>query len=223
MYNEPIIICGFSGIGKSALARNRGDILDLESSEFSETEYTLSGLVKRNENFPDNYIQTLDTIIDNNTKFKYILMSCHASVRQALQRAGHDYVVAMPAGEGIRDEYIRRWTQRGSSFQFTDRMSQNWDKMICSCWTDDAPKLFIKHDHYLSHIISLLESEGDDVCIVKAKLNCFDERAKLLIAQGYADDEIANLLQCNSDRIVGIRQRILRKEKINGKNSSREL
>lgn len=223
MYNEPIIICGFSGIGKTTIVRSRHDILDLESSEFSETEYTLSGLVRRNENFPANYIQTLDTIIDNNTKFKYILLSCHASVRQALQRAGHDYVIAMPAGEGIKDEYIRRWTQRKSSFQFIDRMSQDWYKMLCSCWNDDAPKIFIKADLYLSDIVSVLESEGDDICTVKSKLNCFDERVKLLIVQGYSDDEIANLLQCNSDRIIGIRRRILRKEKVKDENSTRGL
>lgn len=80
-----------------------------------------------------------------------------------------------------------------------------------------------KADHYLSDIVSVLESEGDDICTVKAKLNCFDERVKLLIVQGYSDDEIANLLQCNSDRIIGIRRRILRKEKVKDENSTRGL
>ena len=28
MYNEPIIICGFSGIGKTTIVRSRHDILD---------------------------------------------------------------------------------------------------------------------------------------------------------------------------------------------------
>lgn len=143
------IICGFSGIGKSTAAERQDNVLDFESSEFS---HKLNGSL--NGDFPDNYVDELMKVMADETykKYDYYLMSCHRNVRDELKRRGLDYIIVLPT-KSQRNEYLKRWLKRGSPMSFIKSMNRRWEYLIQSCEDDDAVKIYLNSDEYLSDIL----------------------------------------------------------------------
>lgn len=73
------IICGFAGIGKSTLARNRAGVVDLESTPF-EKDW------KR-------YVKVASHMAKNGYT---VLLSCHKELREELHAQGIEYTLALP-------------------------------------------------------------------------------------------------------------------------------
>ena len=140
------IICGFSGIGKSTVAKNQSNVLDFESSVFS---HKLNG--ETNSDFPDNYVDELMKVMSDE-KYDYYLVSCHKSVRDELKARGLKYMIILPYRD-YENEYIKRWVRRGSDIDFITKMSERWDAMIDSCVTDAVPKIYLDEHEYLSDIL----------------------------------------------------------------------
>lgn len=115
-----IVICGFSGIGKSSaaksLASNNRWVFDFESSEYSHNP---DGSF--NDAFPGNYIDALEESITH-VKGDYYFLSCHQSVRDELTKRGIKYIIVMPRKED-RNEYLKRWLKRGSSVEFVSNVN----------------------------------------------------------------------------------------------------
>jgi broad-specificity NMP kinase len=143
------IISGFAGIGKSTFAEmmNKGDqykVLDLESKHFSKMMYTNL----RDPGFPKNYI---DALIDfrNQNKYDFILISAHEEVRKELLKRGIGYNYVLPYPQ-CKDEYIKRYKNRGNSEDFIILLNNNWDE-----WTNVIlPKEFPRYldcDEYLGN------------------------------------------------------------------------
>lgn len=115
----PRVICGFPGVGKSSLFRNRGDskIVDSDSSTFDKAE------------FPANYIAHIrEKLAEGYT----VLCSTHAEVRAALVQAGIPFALVYPKLD-CRDEYMQRYTERGSPDAFIGMMFKNWEKFVQGC------------------------------------------------------------------------------------------
>lgn len=115
----PQVICGFPGIGKSTMFKNKGDakILDSDSSTFDKSE------------FPANYIKHIQ---EKTAEGYTILASSHDTVRKALVEAGIPFVLVYPRLE-CRDEYLRRYQKRGSPQAFIDLLADNFNKWIDGC------------------------------------------------------------------------------------------
>ena len=144
------IICGFSGIGKSTAEQKNRRILDFESSGYSNIFE--NGLrVRRNEDFPKNYIDKLEELI-NVDEADYYLLSCHEEVRNELKARNIDYLIVLPTIEQ-RNEYLKRWLRRGSSVGFIKSMNERWEYMIKSCKEDEAPKIYLSDGEYISNLI----------------------------------------------------------------------
>lgn len=145
--SKEFVICGFSGIGKTTAEQKHRLIIDLESSPFS---YTWDGGLKmeRNPSFPDNYVDRLCELIDNDSA-RYYLTSCHQEVRTALKNRGIDYIIVLPTIEQ-KNEYLKRWLRRGSPMEFIQLMNDRWEEMIQSCEEDDAPKIYLSSGEFVS-------------------------------------------------------------------------
>lgn len=145
-----MIICGFSGIGKSTAEQKNRRILDFESSGYSNI-FENGFRVGRNKDFPKNYIDRLEKFIENN-EADYYLLSCHQEVRDELKARGLKYIIVLPYRE-CKNEYKKRWLKRGSDIDFITKMDKRWDEMIDSCAKDSATKIYLDEHEYLSDML----------------------------------------------------------------------
>lgn len=130
---DTIIISGFPGIGKSYyVMRHPKTALDSDSSLFSWT--IKDGERIRNPKFPDSYIQHIK---ENIGKYEYIFVSTHVEVRNALVKSGLYFYLLYP-DRSRKDEFVKRYKQRGSSPEFIKLVSDNWDKWIDECEACDV-------------------------------------------------------------------------------------
>jgi hypothetical protein len=115
----PNVICGFPGVGKSTLFRNRGDlkILDSDSSTFDKAE------------FPQNYIAHIKEKI---AEGYIILASTHDVVRNALVENNIPFGIVYPA-LNCKEEYLQRYRDRGSPQAFIDLMDAKWVDFVNGC------------------------------------------------------------------------------------------
>lgn len=171
METNKIIICGFSGIGKSSAKKHydmeiklrnsvnsyigekhkeHKRIIDCESSGWSHI-WKDDAEQGRNPEFPKNYIDDIIKLMESDVGDVFLL-SCHESVRMELKRRGFKYIIVLPT-LNQRNDYLKRWLKRGSDIDFITKMNERWDKMIDSCANDDAPKIYLDEGEYLSDIL----------------------------------------------------------------------
>ena len=147
-----MVICGFSGIGKSTLERSNPSVVDIDSSFFSQKwEWQTGECLGRNEDFPINYIDHLEELISDN-RANYFLISCHEEVRRELQNRGIPYIIVLPYHD-CKNEYMKRWLSRGASAEFIKSMYLRWEIMVNSCECDPSPKIYLSEKEYLADII----------------------------------------------------------------------
>ena len=138
---KPIVICGFSGIGKSYAAEHFNEVLDLESSVFSRI-WDEGKDMGKNPEFPKNYVDAIEGYLKEPYGRLYILVSCHEEVREELRNRGIDYIIVRPSCDN-KNEYIKRWLRRGSDIRFIKNMDDRWMKMIGSCQKDPMPSIVL--------------------------------------------------------------------------------
>ena len=153
---ENIIICGFSGIGKSWAAKCMENVIDMESSKYSKIKSEVEpDLLPPRENplFPFNYADAIEKEF-NEGHDKIILVSCHAQLRSELKKRGIPYLIILPYNtEEIKNEYKIRWFVRGSKIGFIKVMSDNWEEFIHSCAKDGAPCIYLEKEEFLVNIL----------------------------------------------------------------------
>lgn len=138
---DTLIISGFPGVGKTSLyQKSSGDfiIMDSDSSTFDKKE------------FPENYICHIK---ENIGKADIILVSSHKDVRLALESHGIEFMLIYP-NIGLKDEYLERYKQRGSTQGFIDLIAKNWELWINEIMelenNDYITKFELKSNEYLS-------------------------------------------------------------------------
>ena len=136
---KTLVVCGFPGIGKTHLFNNVDfKILDSDSSTFDK------------DNFPKNYIDHIKVNLD---KVKIILVSSHKDVREELIKEGIKFVLIHPY-PSLKDSYIERYKERGSSERFINLISENWDSWMVEMIKDDRLcSLLLKDGEYLSDVL----------------------------------------------------------------------
>lgn len=158
------IISGFPGVGKSEFFRNQEynnrTVLDSDSSEFSWVKDENGNNTKeRNPDFPSNYI---DHIKENLGKVDIIFISSHDVVRKALEEANLKYVLVYPE-IGAKEEYIRRYKERGNDEGSINFISNNWGKFITDMQNEEFPyKKELKEWQYLSSLGVIFSCENID-------------------------------------------------------------
>lgn len=148
-----MVICGFSGVGKSTAEQKSRTVFDMESSGFSHN--IVNGcFADKNPAFPANYIDHLEYLMEQHGKQSVFLLSCHKEVREELQSRGIPYIIVMPYPH-LKNEYLKRWLMRGSDIEFIEAMSERWDEMIESCENDSAPKIYLDKGEYISDLLCI--------------------------------------------------------------------
>jgi len=139
------VISGFPGVGKTnayEILKARGvKVLDSDSSTFDKTH------------FPENYLDHIETkLAEGYTLF----VSTHDTVRKGLEERGIRHIIVYPR-EAMKDEYMRRYQERGSPEGFLSLMNEKWDDFLASCQQSRAD-LHIKlgPNRYLSDILAEL-------------------------------------------------------------------
>lgn len=152
---KAMVVCGFPGIGKSSVANNRVNLVDAESSAYSwiwDAEKPEEA-PKRNPRFPENYIEAIQ---EERSVYQhdFVFVSCHKEVREALIYAGIPYIVVAPSLE-LKNEYMIRYLQRGSSTEFIEKLYEKWDEYLKEIAKEDAPVIWLKSGQYLSDVIGV--------------------------------------------------------------------
>lgn len=120
------IISAFPGMGKTYYYNNHRDTcLDSDSSDFSWVETNDGGKI-RNPDFPSNYIQNIK---ENIGKYEFILVSSHSQVRKALRDNCLFFYLVYPTYI-MKELFLNRYKERGSSKDFIKLLSDNWEKWL---------------------------------------------------------------------------------------------
>ena len=122
------IISAFPGTGKSYYyGKYPNTTLDSDSSNFSWVKDENGNNTKeRNPEFPQNYI---NHIKENIGKYKYIFVSSHKEVRDALLDNCLFFYLVYPS-ENRKDEFLERYRSRGNDEKFIKLISDNWGKWV---------------------------------------------------------------------------------------------
>ncbi len=136
------LIAGFPATGKSTAFDKYSEseyiFLDSDSSKFDK------------DFFPVNYIKHIK---DNIDKADVIFVSSHDVVRNALVNNGLWYTLVYP-NKYLKNEYIKRYKDRGNPQQFIDLVEKNWDMWISECELQKGCEHVVLESYeYISDII----------------------------------------------------------------------
>lgn len=140
------IISGFPGVGKSHLGKrsdNEVKVLDLESSNF------------KGENRWEDYKSEIKNQVG---KVDVLFVSSHKETRKILSELGLNFYLVYP-DRSLKDEYLRRYAERGSSQEFLGMMDKNFDLFIDSIENEEVRCAKIKltrEDEYLDSFLNFM-------------------------------------------------------------------
>lgn len=151
------IISAFPGMGKSYYAiKNPGKSIDLDSSSFSWVKDSEGNNTEsKNPEFPGNYIKN---IRENIGKYKYIFISSHREVREAMKDECLHFHLIYP-GICRREEFINRYKERGNSEKFIKRINESWESWIEDCATERGCKVNVLTEGNLTDLLKTFENE----------------------------------------------------------------
>jgi hypothetical protein len=142
-----LLVSAFPGTGKSYYVdygegsgyMPQGFATDSDSSKFDKA------------NFPENYIEHIKEKISKG--YARIFISSHKDVRDALVINNLPFVLIYPAKE-LKEEYINRYKERGSSQKFIELISDNWDNWIDDCINQKSCyHIVLKSGQFISNVI----------------------------------------------------------------------
>jgi hypothetical protein len=110
------IINGFPGVGKSYLTDKLKDLAsDSDSSKWNKLG-----------NWPYNY---LDELVKQQQAWKIVFASTHKELLQEQMYRESDFVVVYP-DRSLKNQYMDRYIERGSSALLIAILYKNWDTFI---------------------------------------------------------------------------------------------
>lgn len=139
-FDMAVLISAFPGTGKSYFYEKNKDkgVLDSDSSKFDKSY------------FPENYIKHIK---EKRETAKVILISSHKLVRDALVSEGLTFNLVYP-DRSLKEEYIKRYMERGSPQGFIDLVKSNWDSWIDELENQSGCKKFVlQSGQYITDLI----------------------------------------------------------------------
>lgn len=153
---KAIIVSGFTGIGKTNFFNNytKLSLLDLDSVNFSRSE---ENSTLRHTDWPQNYI---DHIKKSRENVDIIFISTHKEIRDWLVEANIEFVLIYPSLE-MKDEYIRRYIERGSNDDFVKRLEENYEGWINELMGQEScSHIVLQPGQYLSDVVEIIVTES---------------------------------------------------------------
>lgn len=143
------VFSGFPGVGKSVFFFVSDGLAkaDSDSSMFSKLP---NGDL--NLNFISDYIKHIKSLVGVKD---ILLVSSHSLVRDAMVKAGIEFTLVYP-DVSLRDEYLDRFRDRGSSQGFIDLIDSEWGNFIDSCiGQKNCKHVVLKVGEYISDVIGV--------------------------------------------------------------------
>lgn len=109
-----MIVCGYAGIGKSHLAKFFPGVIDLESTPFEK-----------------DWDRYLKCAMHYSSQGFTVLVSCHKEIRQLIvDNVPYDERVTIVPPIYAKDDFKKRYEQRGNTQNFIDMQMDNWEKWL---------------------------------------------------------------------------------------------
>lgn len=130
-----IIIAGFSGIGKTTLAKKYKNVIDLDASEYVYDETDLLNIDierrkgeyrKPNPNWPGNYIEAIKKSL---YKYDIVLVWDREDIIEEYIKNKFNFMVCYPSKNDL-DNYVRRYKNRGNSDKYIKMKLNQYDNRI---------------------------------------------------------------------------------------------
>lgn len=146
------LILGFSGVGKSTVCNSNIDskCSDSDSSKFSWV--IENGERIRNPKFVEEYVNHLKKELLNND---IVFASTHPQIIKELQQQGIEHLIVTPF-HSAKDEYIKRWSNRGSDEKFIELMSTNFHKFVDDVLNSGSNILVLRDKQTMRDALRLL-------------------------------------------------------------------
>lgn len=122
-FTSSLVLSVFPVLGKSTYSKEHEDSVDLESSLYSRKQDN-----SFNEEFPGNYINLLKWHLVNNN-WKYVFVSSHKVVRDAMKNDGIKFYIIYPSLDR-KDEILNLARERGNTEEFINKLSECWEAWI---------------------------------------------------------------------------------------------
>jgi len=160
-----VLIAAYAGCGKSTAAQKLGpDVLDLPSMPYRwllplsepsrdapEREREKGALHHiEDPRFPCNYV--LEILKAERTGKTVLFPTIVPVINLLVERYGRDVLVACPE-KGLKDEYRRRYLERGNSGSFLRIFIDGWDEWLESIGQSKGRHLRLKSGEYLLPVL----------------------------------------------------------------------
>ncbi len=147
---KTIVIAAFPGTGKSYFVVNlspNGKAIDLDTNAYTDG-YDEDGKTVNRE-FPANYLIAIKQAIGQT---EYLFVGCQPDVLNMLHKESILPILVYPERQ-LKDEYTRRFHNRGSSEGFSNLVLDNWDQFLDYLETQDGDRIVLKSGQYISDVI----------------------------------------------------------------------
>lgn len=129
------IVSGFCGVGKSYLCKRRSNFEEIECWKYN------------GQNFPQNYLNEIENVLERSNR---VFISTDIRV---LKNLTESFLLVYPKVE-LKDEYIKRFERRGSSNDFIETLSENWENWINELNSFDRGTHFeLSSEQYLEDVL----------------------------------------------------------------------
>ena len=192
-----MIIAAHAGTGKTRFANTIFDATDficmpykyylpdgMMSCEESEHMNADLGLDIRDE-WPDNYVKA---VINQYNENRYVIIPPVMSVLSALRDEEIPYILCYPE-RSAKNEYERRYKERGNSEDFLDIFIGHWDRFLDQMKSDPGKHhIIMKSNEYLTDLLPQFDeiiNREEDMISFELDAELFEEVNKLYRETGY--------------------------------------
>lgn len=130
-----IIIAGFSGIGKTTLAKKYKNVIDLDASNYAYDETNILNVDiekrkgerrKANSSWPHNYIEKIKEVV---LKYDIILVWDREDIMKEYINNGFEFMICYPSKKDLT-EYVKRYKDRGNTNKYIEMKLKQYDDRL---------------------------------------------------------------------------------------------
>lgn len=156
--NLGLIICGFSGIGKTTLGKKYENVAEIGQSLYRniyeeidaskidrEKRKNIKTGIKRNPKWPDNYINKINELRQNHD---LVLVFTDFELMDAFREKSIPFIIAMP-DKSRKDEFLYNFKLRGQDDAFCQKASEMWDKKLSELNNMPEEKIILTNGLFL--------------------------------------------------------------------------
>lgn len=152
---KSIVIAGFSGIGKTELAKKYSNVVDLDSAEYVYDDSDILDIPferrkgekrKPNPLWPQNYINKIKEVM---TQYDFVLVWDRKDIIEEYIKNDIEFVICYPSYKDLFKYYGKRYIKRGNSRKYIRmKMIQYFKKKIYFRKLN-AKKIILNHNETL--------------------------------------------------------------------------